>query len=86
MPLDENTKKRLEYFAQIGRFLYLISDDNAEEDEFYKAKEALNNFATEIHKLDLDPITRDGVDYFIKYMETKINKRRDQAVKSELSY
>ena len=79
MPADENTLKRLEYFAQIGDFLFLISDDKAQEDAFYEAKQALTNFTNEINKLELPAKTKNGVDHFIKYIDTKINKRMNQA-------
>jgi len=76
MTIDENTRKRLQAFAEIGKYLYLISDENYEDDEYFNVREALNTFSDEIFKLELTPTMKEGIDYFIKYIDTKINKRK----------
>jgi len=76
---EEATFKRLEYFAQIGDFLELVSQDNAQEDEFYKARTALINFTNEINKINLSLKTKKGINSFIKYIDIKISKRMKQS-------
>jgi len=77
---DENTIERFKSLAIIGDFLYQISNDNAEQTEYFLAKTALQKFTAESNLIELDFKTRSGVNNLIAYMDKKIEKRNRQAI------
>lgn len=76
---DDSTVKRFKNLAIIGNFLFQISNDNAEQTDYFLAKSALTEFTNEVNLLNLDFATKTGVDNLIRYMDKKIEKRNRQA-------
>ncbi len=75
---DEETKKRFANLAIVGNYLYEISNENGEATDYFLAKTALSEFAQAVTKVDLLDSVRDGVEKLIKYLDTKIEKRKKQ--------
>jgi|GEM_PF-7000816 len=76
---DDDTKKRFADLGIIGDFLYQISHDNAEQTDYFLAKAAINQFLEATRLVELDMKARSGVENLIKYLDSKIEKRKRQA-------
>lgn len=76
---DDATKKRFSDLSIVGNFLYQVSNDNAEQTDYFLAKTALQEFDQAVKSIDLDLKTRSGMNNLIKYLDTKIEKRNRQA-------
>ncbi len=76
---DEPTMERLRNLAPIGDLLFEVSNDNSEE-TYFLAKSSLGKFKDGITKLELPPQIMKGMLNLIKYLETKIEKRKRQAL------
>jgi hypothetical protein len=76
---DEPTKKRFELLGRMGDALFQISNEAAGENEYFLAKSAIQEFESEVDKVELESNVLDGVKKVIRYIETKVEKRHRQA-------
>jgi hypothetical protein len=73
---DKDTLERIKHLAYVGTaLLQNVESENTFGTNYFLAKEALNNFRGGIAKLNLDPVSIDGMENLIKYLEKKIEKR-----------
>jgi predicted DNA-binding protein len=74
---DSPTKERIKNLAIVGKAMNdTYSEENLESgNDFYLAKEALNNFKEGIDKLNLDEESRQGMNELIEYLQKKIDRR-----------
>lgn len=78
MKPDDATNNRLKNLSAVGKMLYEVSNDYSEE-TYFLAKSSLDAFSNGLSELELEPDIQDGMDKLVKYLETKIEKRKRQA-------
>jgi hypothetical protein len=79
MKPDVDTQNRIKNLAVVGTALVQISNDNIGETSYFIAKTSLQEFKSGIDKLELDQVSREGMNNLIKYLEAKIEKRLKQS-------
>ena len=79
MDPDDETKKRIENLAIVGKYLAEIGNENTGNTDYFLVKVALENFEKGINNLSLDPDSKEGMKRLIEYLNKKVEKRFQQA-------
>jgi hypothetical protein len=77
--MDETTKKLYSNLAVVGNTLYIISNDNAENTNYFLARSALTEVENTVASMNLAPEIKLGIANLTKYLAKKIEKRKEQA-------
>lgn len=77
---DSATVVRIKNLAEVGIALFEATNDASYQTKFFAAKESLKRFQEGINLLHLDPISQDGMDKLIRYLDEKIDKRLEASL------
>jgi hypothetical protein len=72
---NEDTLKRLRHLANVSRFLSTHPNDSTEESEYFIAKQALNDFTSELLMLPLDPQLKEDMRLFTEFLNTSLETK-----------
>lgn len=73
--LDSSTIERFRLLADVGRVLSKRSDDKKYETDYFLAKESLKQFKMTVDRMPLEPVSMQGIQDLIHYLDAKIDKR-----------
>jgi hypothetical protein len=74
-PATQDTLQRLKHLASVSRFLATQPNDSKEESEYFIAKQALNDFSSELLMLPLDPQLKEDMRLFIDFLNTSLEAK-----------